>query len=78
MTSVITCPVDGCNQRPSIEGVRTSYSRRPVVVPSSTHHRTSPWSSVRSTRGSSTAASYGSPSGQLRRCIGAEDKAVAG
>ena len=22
MTSVITCPVDGCNQRPSIEGVR--------------------------------------------------------
>jgi len=22
MTSVITCPLDGCNQRPSIEGVR--------------------------------------------------------
>jgi hypothetical protein len=73
MTSVITCPVDGGNQRPSIEGVRDS-----VVVPSSTHHRTSLWSSVRSTRGSSTAASYGSPSGPLRRCIGAGDKAVAG
>jgi hypothetical protein len=22
MTSVITCPVDGCNRRPSIDGVR--------------------------------------------------------
>lgn len=22
MTSVITCPVDGCNRRPSVDGVR--------------------------------------------------------
>src|SRR3954454_16494744 len=40
----------------------TSYSRRPGRAPTSSHHRTSLWSSVSSTCDSSTAASYGSPS----------------